>query len=80
MVYPNPTSESFNISKTENNTLDESDTNISTYELFDLNLNMKLQDNFNNFKKVNISQLRQGLYILKITTGKKVEHHRIIIK
>ncbi|MCK0123990.1 zinc-dependent metalloprotease [Gelidibacter sp. F2691] len=79
-ISPNPASDSFTISKTESNTSNKLDLNNSNYVLYDMNFNMKIKSEFKNYNYVNVSHLNKGLYILKIVTDKKVEHHRIIIK
>jgi hypothetical protein len=66
-VYPNPSKNVINISKTEN----------ALYIIYDL-LGNPLINTVNN--KVDISDLQKGLYILKIFNGEKLVHTQKIQK
>lgn len=73
-VSPNPTSNYFTISS--NN--DENDSEIIYFELYDLNMNRKIRNSFKKNKKVFVSSLKKEVYILRIISKDKIEHHRII--
>lgn len=79
IISPNPASEDFTISSSKNNLSTESLINYS-YELIDINSNILLKNKFKKNDKVNVSHLKNGLYILKIISDKKVEHYHVIKK
>lgn len=80
-ITPNPTSDNFTINN-KNQRLELSSTNEEEviYELYDLNYSLKLKGNLKESRNINVSSLKKGLYILKILSKAKTEHHRLIIK
>ena len=67
-VYPNPTKDIFYITNSENSNLD--------YTIFDLNGNILFKGKTKN--TVNISSLTNGVYMLKVTDGKRIVIEKII--
>ncbi|WP_445748357.1 zinc-dependent metalloprotease [Polaribacter sp.] len=80
MITPNPVSDNFTISKTQFDNSNKLNEINSVFELYDFNSNLKIKSKFKEYKNVNVSHLKKGIYILRIITDKKVEHHRIIIE
>jgi len=72
-IYPNPASEYITL-EIKNESQEQ-----FTYELCNLNDMKLLEDSFNSSTKVNVSQLRSGMYIIKIETEGKIVTKRIII-
>lgn len=73
-VSPNPSSTYFTI----NNNNNDNDSETFQFELYDLNMNRKVKDSFKKNKKVFVSSLKKGIYILRIISKDGIEHHRII--
>ena len=79
-IYPNPSSTYFNISLVDKN-LQPINTNGIYGELLDMNGLMKKNVNIkNNQAKVNASNLRKGVYILRIHYDGKTEGHQVIVE
>jgi hypothetical protein len=72
-LYPNPASEyiTINLSETYYNSL---------FELFDINGNKILFKAVNESERINISNLKSGLYIYGIWDGKQRKHGKLLIK
>ena len=74
-VYPNPTSSFINVS---NNELLNKETMISIYNILGeniMNLNMR---KFESLKTINIENLPNGNYIIKIDDGKNILYEKIV--
>lgn len=71
-IYPNPVSEKLNISC--HNHLED-----NPYEIFDFSGKLILQGLINS-TSIDISQLNEGLYVLKYYVGDKISIHKFIIK
>ncbi|GGF02933.1 Por secretion system C-terminal sorting domain-containing protein [Chishuiella changwenlii] len=67
-TYPNPTKDIFYITNSENSNLD--------YTIFDLKGNILFKGKTKN--TVNISSLTNGVYMLKVTDGKRIAIEKII--
>ena len=79
-VYPNPTSDILNIDISQN-----IDINDATLELYDVNGRLVIKQNTENgFVKnkpqLNVSQLSNGVYFLKVKTESKEFNQKVIIK
>ncbi|MGV3696410.1 ELWxxDGT repeat protein [Flavobacterium sp.] len=71
VVYPNPSDENITVA-----TLDQS--NVLKLDLFDI-LGKKIK-NINNTNDLGVSEISNGIYILKVTTDKSVQTKKIVIK
>ena len=54
--------------------------NSFNYDLYDLNSKLVLKGTSNVNEKIMVSNLINGIYILNISVGDKVESHRLIIR
>jgi len=84
-VFPNPTSESLTIEKKESTLKDVSNSNFdidknSQFELYDFYQNLVSKGDISNLTNLNVSNFKEGLYILLIITNGNYESHQIIIK
>ena len=81
-ISPNPASDSFMVSSITNQDPISSRASKGPvlYELYDLSSSLKLKGNLQNSRNIDISALRKGIYILKIISKDKVEHHRLMIE
>ncbi len=74
-IFPNPTSSFINIS---NNELLNKETNISIYNILGENIMNLNMDKFESFKTINIENLPNGNYIIKIDDGENSFYEKIV--
>lgn len=83
-VYPNPATSEINIAgKTNNNSksLEKNATidHIISLRLYDFSQNVLIERKSGSLKSLDISEIKQGIYYLEITTNKMMEVHKIIV-
>jgi len=73
MIYPVPASDEITISGTGD---------VSLIEIFDVTGNILITESCNDedLKKINIDRLAQGVYFIRLTTGKSAVYRRFIKK
>ncbi|MDB2385648.1 T9SS type A sorting domain-containing protein [Polaribacter sp.] len=87
LVYPNPASSSLNIFSQNNISMAKNSgvklknsSNSSQYFIYNMNSNIVDSGFFDNTTLVDVSNLKKGVYVLKIKANDKDEYHRIIIQ
>jgi PKD repeat protein len=88
-AYPNPTSESLTIEKTEDTSNNSKAKDVEKKGFKESNHKFKLYDfqgelvrsgQLKKMTKINVSSLKKGTYILKINVNGNIETHQIIVK
>ena len=79
-IYPNPSSDVLYITIDKNKLSDDFKNKRIKINLYDKMMNLKMKKVFNGAKtKINVRNLKQGIYFLQIITGKKIYEEKITI-
>ncbi len=74
LIFPNPTSGILNLNFNANNPID-----ISVFDLAGKVIRSKEDKNSNRIKTIDLTSLPSGIYLVKVTTTKKIFYEKIII-